>query len=272
MEPEESTEVINKNFVQSLQRGLSVIEAFDETHAALGLSDVARRTGLTRATARRFLLTLVELGYMRVDGGMFSLRPRVLGLGYAYLSSLTLPSFATPYLKDLAEVTRESASLSVLDDDSIVYVAQVTAARPMAVRIDVGTRFPAYATGMGRILLAFSPADWLDEYLSTVSLLPLTPFTVPTRDELRGVLENVRRDGYAHVDQELDFSLRALAVPVRDRNGTVIAAMGISTHTTMSGVVSATDELLPRLRTAAANLEAEVREKATTAVLALAQQ
>lgn len=250
-----------RDFVQSLERGLAVIEAFDESSPVLTLSEVSRRTGLTRAAARRFLLTLVELGYMRNEGGRFSLRPRALQLGYAYLSSLSLPQIALPYMRNLSTEIKESASLSVRDDEMIVYVAQVTAARPLAVRIDVGTRFPAYATAMGRVLLAYAPKPWLDSYLSTVRLEPLTPFTISSSEDLRTVLDGVRRTGYVQVEQELDSGLRSLAVPIHDRSGDVIAAMNISTHTAASGVVDVIEDLLPRLQAAARQVEDDIRAK-----------
>src|SRR5690242_2893586 len=162
------------DFVQSLERGLAVIRAFDADHPQLTLSEVARATGLTRAAARRFLLTLVELGYVRTDGRLFALRPRVLELGYAYLSSLTLPEVAEPHLEQLVATVRESSSVSVLDRDEVVYVARVATKRIMRVAISVGTRFPAYATSMGRVLLAGQSDEWVEDYLATVNLLPLT--------------------------------------------------------------------------------------------------
>src|SRR5665647_13762 len=140
------------DFVQSLERGLAVIKAFDAEDRELTLSDVARKTGLTRAAARRFLHTLVTLGYVRSDKRMFSMRPRVLELGYAYLSGLSLPEVAQPHLEELTAAVHESTSISVLDGDMVVYVARVAAKRIMAVGITVGTRFPAYATSMGRVL------------------------------------------------------------------------------------------------------------------------
>ena len=161
-------------FVQSLERGLAVIRAFGADDPELTLSDVARRTDLTRAAARRFLLTLVDLGYVRSDGKHFALTPRVLELGYAYLSSLSLPEIAEPHLERLAAQVRESSSVSVLDGDEIVYVGRVPTSRIMRVSINVGTRFPAYATSMGRVLLAALPDDELDAYLQRAEIEPLT--------------------------------------------------------------------------------------------------
>ena len=156
------------DFVQSLDRGLSVIRAFDSVirafdadHASLSLSEVAAATGLSRAAARRFLHTLVHLGYMRGNDGRFTLRPKILELGYAYLSSLTLPEVAMPHMEELVEEVRESSSVSELDGEDVVYIARVPTKRIMTMTISVGTRFPAYATSMGRVLLAAQPEDWL---------------------------------------------------------------------------------------------------------------
>ena len=156
--------VRDADFIQSLERGLSVIRAFDAEHPKLSLSEVAVRTGLSRAAARRFLHTLLDLGYMRLEGSQFSLRPKILELGYAYLSSLSLPEVAMPHLEQLVEQVRESSSVSQLDGDDVVYIARVPTRRIMTVAISVGTRFPAYATSMGRVLLADKPSDWLDAY------------------------------------------------------------------------------------------------------------
>src|SRR6266404_4828682 len=161
---------LDGDYVQSLERGLSVIRAFDADHPKLTLSEVATATGLSRAAARRFLHTLVRLGYMHNNNGRFSLRPRILELGYAYLSSLSLPEVAMPHLEELVEQVRESSSVSELDGEDVVYIARVPTKRIMTVAISVGTRFPAYATSMGRVLLADMPDEWLDAYLSQVSL------------------------------------------------------------------------------------------------------
>jgi IclR family transcriptional regulator, pca regulon regulatory protein len=246
-------------YVQSLERGLAVIRAFDADHSELTLSDVARATGLTRAAARRFLLTLVELGYMRTDGRLFGLRPRVLELGYAYLSSLTLPEVAQPHLEALCAEAHESCSVSVLDGTEIVYVARVATKRIMTVAISVGTRFPAYATSMGRVLLAGQPVEWLDEYLSTVELRPLTRRTITDPAKLRSTLTRIRTQGYAVVDQELEDGLRSMAVPIHDASGTVVAAMNVSARASRGSSETIRRELLPHLRAAAAQMEQDLR-------------
>lgn len=215
-------------YVQSLARGLSVIAAFDAAHPVMTLSDVARRTGLTRATARRFLLTLEALGYVRSDGRQFELTPKVLQLGYSYLSALSLPQLATPHLKRLSDSVQESTSLSVLDGPDIVYVARVATHRIMTVSISVGTRFPAYATSMGRVLLAGLPEPRLHEYLETVRLSPLTAQTTTDTERLLEQLRAVRERGHAVVDQELEAGLRSAAVPVRDAGGATVAAINVS--------------------------------------------
>jgi IclR family transcriptional regulator, pca regulon regulatory protein len=248
-------------FVQSLERGLAVIRAFDGDHRQLTLAEVARRTGLPRAAARRFLHTLVELGYVRTDGRVFALRPRVLDLGYAYLSSTSLPEVAQPHLEDLVARVHESCSVSVLDGEDIVYVARVATKRLMTVAINVGTRFPAYATSMGRVLLAARPPAERDAYLSTARLEPLTLHTVTDRGRLATVLAEVAEQGYAVLDQELEEGLRSIAVPVRDAAGDVVAAMNVSASARRS-TEALCRELLPPLQQAALEVESDLRRTA----------
>jgi IclR family pca regulon transcriptional regulator len=220
----------NSDFVQSLDRGLAVIRAFGPERERLSLSEVARATGLTRAAARRFLLTLVKLGYVRNDGRQFSLRPRVLELGYSYLSGLTTPEVALPYMEDLANRVSASASLAVLDREDIFYAAHVPASRMLAVRVPVGTRVPAHATALGHVLLAALPAEQRRQYLDTARLDRLMPKTLVTRSELTAALDTVYRNGYALGDQGLEENLFAVAVPVTDGRGSVVAALAIATH------------------------------------------
>lgn len=242
-------------YVQSLERGLSVIRAFDGTRPELTLSEVARRTGLTRAAARRFLLTLVHLGYVGTDGRLFSLRPRVLDLGYAYLSSMTLPEIAAPHLERLVAEVHESSSLSVLDGTDVVYVARVATKRIMTVAISVGTRFPAYATSMGRVLLAALPPEARERHLPAGPLEPFTRHTVTDTALLEEVLAGVTERGYALVDQELELGLRSVAVPVRDRSGEVVAAMNISVAAQRRTSAQIRSQLLPPLLAAAREIE-----------------
>jgi IclR family transcriptional regulator, pca regulon regulatory protein len=252
------------DFVQSLERGLAVIRAFDADHPQLTLSEVARATGLTRAAARRFLLTLVELGYVRTDGRLFSLRPRVLELGYAYLSGLSLPEVALPHLEALVAEVHESSSLSVLDGEDVVYVARVPTKRIMTVAISVGTHFPAYATSMGRVLLAAQPDAWLDEYLGTADLRPLTRRTVTDPDRLRAVVQRTRAQGFALVDQELEEGLRSLAVPIHAEDGEVVAAVNVSAHASRGTSEAIRRLLLPPLQATALRIEEDLRGRTRT--------
>ncbi|WP_460757096.1 IclR family transcriptional regulator domain-containing protein [Myceligenerans cantabricum] len=246
-------------FVQSLERGLAVIRAFGAAHPAMTLSEVARETGLSRASARRFLHTLVELGYVATDGRSFTLRPRALELGYAYLSGLTLPEVAQPHLEALSEQVGESTSIAVLDGTDVVYVARVATHRIMSAAIRVGTRFPAYATSMGRAVLAGSPDAVRDDFLARAELSPLTSRTLTTPEGLRAELERVREQGYAFVDQELEEGLRSLAVGLRGADGATVAAVNVSAPVRRGDVDTIIAEILAPLRKTAAEIEADLR-------------
>lgn len=214
-------------YVQSLARGLAVIRAFDTDHPKMTLTEVAARTSLTRATARRFLYTLVELGYVRTDGKVFALTAKVLQLGYAYLSGLSLPQLAQPHLEELSLQLGESTSAAVLEGPDIAYIARVATRRIMAVGITVGTRFPAYATSMGRVLLAALPPAQLEDYLARTDIRPLTPLAIGTREELVAELARVRAQGWCLLNQELELGLMSVAAPVRD-GPKVVAAINVS--------------------------------------------
>jgi IclR family pca regulon transcriptional regulator len=246
------------DFVQSLERGLAVVRAFDHDSPELTLSEVAVKTGVTRAVARRFLLTLAELGYVRNDGRFFSLTAKVLELGYAYLSSLSLPEVAEPHLESLVAEVNESSSVSVLDGQDVVYVARVPVSRIMTVSISVGTRFPAYCTSMGRVLLAGMADEDLAAYLSSVRLETLTAKTVSSVAALRGELTRVRSQGWSLVNQELEEGLRALAVPIHDRTGQVVAALNVSAHASRTSMEAMRRDLLPPLLKTAAHIEADI--------------
>ncbi|MGK5681698.1 IclR family transcriptional regulator domain-containing protein [Actinoplanes sp. URMC 104] len=245
--------------VQSLERGLAVIRAFDATHPELTLSEVARICDLTRAAARRFLLTLADLGYVRTDGRLFRLTPRVLELGYAFLAGQSLPEVAAPHLERLVSQVHESSSLSILDGDDIVYVARVPTSRIMTVSINLGTRFPAYATSMGRVLLAALPDEELEAYAARVRLDRLTGRTVATVAALRAELDRVRAQGYAVVDQELEQGLRAIAVPIHDRTGAVAGAVNVSVHAARATVEAMRRRFLPPLLVTAAAIDDDLR-------------
>lgn len=243
-----SKESERSQFVQSLERGLAVIRAFSGETPALTLSEVARLTGLTRATARRILLTLQSLGYVRSDGRLFSLTPQVLTIAHAYLSSLNLWEIARPAMEELVERTHESSSAATLDRTDIVYVARVpTKQRIMTISLAVGSRLPAHATSMGRVLLAhLSPAEQ-DEFFDRAELHPLTKRTVTDQGALRAILGGVRERGWALVDQELEEGVRSIAAPLRGSNGTVLAALNVSTHAGRVSLGTVRSEFLPAL-------------------------
>lgn len=243
------------HYVQSLERGLAVIRTFGADTPELTLSDVAKATGLTRAAARRFLLTLADLGYVRTDGKYFALTARVLELGYAFLSSLTLPEVAQPHLERLSNEVHESSSVSVLDGPDVVYVARCAVSRIMTVSINVGTRFPAYATSMGHVLLAGLADAELDAYLGQIELRPLTSHTITSATRLRAELGKVREQGWAVVDQELEDGLRSVAAPIRNRTGRVIAAVNVSSHASRTTIDQLRRAIVPPLLAASERIE-----------------
>ena len=245
------------HFVQSLARGLAVIRALNGPEP-MTLSEVARASELSRAAARRFLLTLEELGYVRQTDGRFVLTPRVLELGFAYLSALGLPEVAQPHLERLVDRVHESSSVSVLDGDSIVYVARVPTRRIMTVMISVGTRFPAHATSMGRVLLAGLEPRQLDDLLDRTALRPLANARIVTRAQLEQEVERVRAQGYAIVDQEFEPGLRSVAAPIRDRGGAVVAAVNLALQASRTSVEEIMSSLLPPLLEAAAAIECDL--------------
>jgi IclR family pca regulon transcriptional regulator len=246
-------------FVQSLERGLAVIRCFSDERPRLTLSEVSRRTGLSRAAARRFLITLQALGYVGSDERQFYLTPSVLTLGYAYLSSLSVADVAQSHLTDLANDVHESCSASVLDGFDIVYVARAATKRIMTISLSVGTRLPAYATSMGRVLLGALPNDRLNAYLETATLARWTERTIVDGDRLRTEVERTRTRGWCLVDQELEDGVRSIAVPVHDAAGRVVAAVNTSAHATRVPLATLQRSFLPKLRECAAAIDAELR-------------
>ena len=243
--------------MRSLDRGLAAIRALN-TPDAQTLSEVARATGLTRASARRSLLTLEQLGYVRQADGRFSLTPQVLELGHAYLSGLTLPDIARPHLSHLVARVGESSSVSILDGQDVVYVARVQARRIMSVTISVGTRFRAHETSMGRVLLAGLPAGERTKRLPDIGFTPRTPRTIVSRDELEAELERVAAQGYALVDQELELGLRSIAAPIQRPDATVVAAVNLSVPAAMLTPAEMRERLLGPLRETAAAISSDL--------------
>ncbi|MFA9444088.1 IclR family transcriptional regulator C-terminal domain-containing protein [Egicoccus sp. AB-alg6-2] len=241
--------------VRAFERGLRVIRSFTADTSLQTLADVARATDLNRATARRFLLTLEELGYVRRVGDLFTLTPRVLDLGYAYVSSFGVPQLAQPYLEQLSEQLHEAASVGVLDGAEVVYVARVPAKRVMTVSIGLGTRFPAYRTSLGRALLAWLPDDEVERLWDVSDKQQPTSRTVADLDSLRQRLRAVRRLGYALVDQELEIGVRSVAAPVRDATGRPVAAINLSTHVSRTTKQDLQQRFAPALLRTAGQIE-----------------
>jgi IclR family pca regulon transcriptional regulator len=248
----------DRDFVRSLERGLEVLRALGHPGPGMTLAQVARAVGANRASARRSLLGLEALGYVRSRGRLFALTPKVLSLGYGYRSGLALPEVARPHLQRLMEKTGEFSSLSVLDGEETVCVARVAPPRIMNVAMPVGTRLPAYATCVGRVLLAGLPAADLDAYLDRVELRPLTPATVTTANGLRAELARVRRRRWALVDQELERGLRSAAAPVHDAAGHVVAAANVGALAGRISVATLRKRLVPLLLDSAASIERDL--------------
>ena len=253
-----SKQELGAGFVESLARGLTVLTAFGQDAPALTLSGVAEACGLARATARRALITFAHLGYVASDGGLFRPTPRVLGLGFPPLSRRTLPEIAEPHLADLSRRVHDSTSLSVLTGGEIQYTARIATSRIMNVNITVGTRFPAYATSMGRVLLADLPGPERAERLAQGGLRALTPRTVTSARQLASLLEQVRGDGFAMTDGELEEGLRSVAVPVRDGTGRAVAAVNIAMHSSRRTAEECRKVVLPELRATAARIEEDL--------------
>ncbi|MFF1924055.1 IclR family transcriptional regulator C-terminal domain-containing protein [Streptomyces sp. NPDC058221] len=253
-----SKQELGREFIESLARGLTVLAAFGEGRETLTLTDVARATGLARATARRALITLEHLGYAATHDRTHRLTPRVLALGYPPLSRATLPQIAQPHLAALTHQVQDSASLAVLAGDDVQYTARVATRRIMSVNITVGTRFPAHATSMGRVLLAALPPAERGARLARTEPRALTPFTVTAAEALGAAIDRVHDDGYALVDEELEVGLRSVSVPLRDRRGAVVAAVNVAMHSSSRSVRECVTDVLPRLRAAADRIEADL--------------
>ena len=243
------------NFMMSLARGLLVIQAFSERRLQLSISQLSKRTALSRASVRRCLHTLSKLGFAGTDDGRsFYLRPRVLALGHSYLSSMPLATAAQPILEHLSQILHESCSIALLDGTEIVYVARAHVTRIMAIDLGVGTRLPAFCTSMGRVLLANLPPDELESVLPKIEFTRYTDRTVSSIEKLRQVLVTVRREGHAIIDQELELGLRSMAVPVRNPAGRVVAAINVGAHGQRVSIQDMRTRFLPYLRAAAQEL------------------
>jgi len=249
---------VGPDFVEALARGLSVLSCFDARHPRMTLTEIAAASGLARPTARRLLLTLAELGYVRAEGGSFALTPRVLGLGMAYVSALGLWDIARPHMENLVASTKESSSMSQLDGSDIVYVARVAVPKIITLRVSIGTKFPAVRTSQGKVLLAALDDTALKGVLALPSDAGLPPYAhdrsmADIRDELR----TVRARGWALADEELAPGIRSVAAPVRDGDGSVRAALNVTVHAAETTVQTLVTEHLPKLLRTAGDISAE---------------
>lgn len=246
-----------RDFIQSIERGFAVLLAFDEERTNPNLAELAAATGLSRPAVRRILLTLQRLGYVRNEGSRWSLTPRVLSIGQHYSASRAMIELAQPHLLELSVKTGESASLAELDGRDAVYVARVPVRRIMSINVSIGTRIPAYATSMGRVLLAWAPDIVVEEHIAG-GLPALTRHTVTDADAFRAVLRQVRADGWSIVAEELEIGLLSVSAPVRDRSGEVVAALASSTSVGRSTVEAIRRDVVPLLLDAAERISADL--------------
>ncbi|SFI13215.1 transcriptional regulator, IclR family [Collimonas sp. OK307] len=235
------------SFMTSLARGLAVVQAFSDSRKPQTIANISQKTGIPRAAVRRCLHTLRELGYVDAELNNFSLRPKVLTLGYSYLSSTPLTVSAQPCLNNISRALNESSSLAVMDDDEVLYVARAATSRVMSVALNTGSRLPAYCTSLGRVMLAHMPPAELDQYLARTKLRPMTENTVTSVKRLRTILADVRQAGYAINDEELELGLRSIAVPVRGASGTVLAALNVGAQAARVSIDQLEHEFLPVL-------------------------
>jgi IclR family pca regulon transcriptional regulator len=245
----------SRDYVASLDKGLQVLTCFGRAHPRLTVSEVARLSGATPASARRSLITLQALGYLDSDGKHYWMLPRSLLVAHSYLSSRPMPALAQPLLDALSERTRESASLGQLLDDDAIIIARSTARRSLSTGLGIGSRLPAYGSAIGRVLLADLPPREAERRLRHMQRTPLTPRTVTTLPQLLELLERCRQDGWACADGELETGVRSMAVPVRDRQGVVIAAMSIAVRAERMGLREFREALLAPLMRARSTLE-----------------
>lgn len=247
-DPKSQSEAIDKDFLTTFARGLEVIKSFDTQTPSMSLTEVAKKNNLSRASARRFLLTLQKLGYVQSDGKRFKLTAKILELGYSYLASLNFSEIITPFLERIAHQLGESCSATVLDGQDVVYIARVPIRGLIPVNLQIGARLPAYLTSMGRVLLANLPEAQLETFLANAPFEKLTPYTLSSAEHLRAEIKRVRAQGYAIVDQELELGLRTVSVPVYDRHRHVSFALNVATHASKVSMKRAEEEFVTLLQ------------------------
>ena len=257
---EKSAELARSESIQSLHRGIEVLKAFNRDHSRLTLTEVAALTGLTRATARRFLITLVEMGYVGNQTRYFFLRPKILELGNFYLSSLSFSDVVQQHLNDLAGELHESASASVLEFPDIIYVARAATNRVMTIGLTVGTRLPAIYTSMGRVMLSQLNKETLNSYLKDLEIKPLNKFSVTSKKSLSTEIAKASEQGWYLLDQELEVGLRSLSVPIGTHVNDTYAAINVSVPASRVGIDSLTQQILPRLQNAARKIDKDIAD------------
>lgn len=245
---DEADELTSRDYVSSLSRGLSILQSFSRTSRKMTLSEVAAETEMSRATARRFLLTLVREGYVATDGKLFDLTPKVLDLGFSVLSRIGIWDRARPFMERLSQQTGESCTAAILDGLEVVYVAGVQAYNIISVGITIGSRQSAVYTANGRVLLAAQPEEHWDAIVSAARLTPLTAHSITRKAEFRKALEDVRRDGWALVDQELEDGLLSIAIPLHYRSGELAGAINIAVPSIRATADDMRETYLPKLR------------------------
>ena len=246
--------VQKRDFIAGLEKGLAVIEAFDQEQTRLSMTEVAQRTGLTRAAARRYLLTLTQLGYVSYDGRMFSITPKVLRLGQSYMHSARLPRVVHSQLHKLAHALQEASSAGVLDANDVICIGATTAGRVVSATLQPGTRVPAYCTANGRVLLSALAQEQVDRWIERQTLEALTPYTVTNKERLRIEIARARAQGFAAVDQELELGLRTISVPLKNLRGDSVAALNVSVHAARMSMDELHDRCLPALLQAQAQI------------------
>jgi len=252
---DEESKLSNRDFVNSLSRGLEILNTFSRTRRKMTLTEVATETGMSRATARRFLLTLAKEGYVVTDGKMFDLTPKVLDLGFSVLSTIGVWDTARPFMERLSDETGESCSAAILDGTEVVYVAGVQAHNIISVGITIGSRQSAFYTANGRVLLAAQPDQYWDNIIKNAQLVPRTKHSITNRTKFREELELVRDQGWSLVDQELELGLLSIAIPLRFRSGILAGSINIAVPSIRATVDEMVDIYLPHLQSTAEKIQ-----------------
>ena len=243
------------NFMSSLARGLTVIQAFSSHRRLMSISQISQKTGIPRAAVRRCLYTLSQLGFVgSEDGRSFYLRPRILSLSHNYLASTPLAKASLPVLRHVSQLLQESSSIAVLDGDEILYIARASTTRIMTVDLDIGSRLPAMYTSMGRVLIAHLPEDEREAYLDRTKIIQYTPHTLTTKEDLRMELAAIREQGFAIIDQELELALRSVALPIMGVDQRPVAALNAGLHAVRASIPEIKKRILPVLQEAVSEL------------------